>query len=341
MNILLLGANGQVGWELQRALAPLGQLHICDRKRADLSQPESLAEIIDQIQPQIIVNAAAYTAVDRAETDKGTAKRVNAESVAVLASAARQQGAWLVHYSTDYVFDGSKKDSYVEDDPTAPLSVYGATKLEGENLIRASGCKHLILRTSWVYAARGNNFAKTMLRLAAEREELNVVADQIGAPTSAELIADVSALMLQRLIHDEALAAKASGIYHLVAQGETSWHGYAQFITAKAEGQGLLLKTAPSAIRPIRTEEYPVPAKRPANSRLCTDKLRRTFGLELPRWEHHAERLLAQIVPGILQSQENLQSARQAAEALAEKALATAIDNTYGKLADKRAFSRN
>lgn len=341
MNILLLGANGQVGWELQRALAPLGQLHICDRKRADLSQPESLAEIIDQIQPQIIVNAAAYTSVDRAETDKGTAKRVNAESVAVLASAARQQGAWLIHYSTDYVFDGSKKDSYVEDDPTAPLSVYGATKLEGENLIRASGCKHLILRTSWVYAARGNNFAKTMLRLAAEREELNVVADQIGAPTSAELIADVTALVLQRLAHDEALAANASGTYHLVAQGETSWHGYAQFITERAAAQGVLLKTAPSAIRPIRTEEYPVPAKRPINSKLCTDKLRRTFGLELPRWEHHAERLLAQIVPGILQSQENIKSSRQAAEALAEKALATAINNTHEQTAGKRSFSRN
>jgi len=341
MNILLLGANGQVGWELQRALAPLGQLHICDRKRADLSQPESLARLIDQIHPQIIVNAAAHTAVDKAETDQVTARRVNADAVAVLASAARRQGAWLVHYSTDYVFDGNKKDPYIEDDPTAPLSVYGATKLEGENLIRSSGCKHLILRTSWVYAARGNNFAKTMLRLAAEREALSVVADQVGAPTSAELIADVSALMLQRLVHDEALAANASGTYHLVAQGETSWHGYAQFITEKAAALGVQLKTAASAITPIRSEEYPVPAKRPINSRLCTDKLRHTFGLELPRWEHHAERLLAQIVPAILLSQENNKSSRKAAAALAEKALATAINNAHEKTAGKRSFSRN
>ncbi|WP_415844495.1 dTDP-4-dehydrorhamnose reductase [Stutzerimonas zhaodongensis] len=341
MNILLLGANGQVGWELQRALAPLGQLHICDRKRADLCQPQSLARLIDQIQPQIIVNAAAYTAVDKAETDQVTAKRVNADAVATLASAARKLDAWLVHYSTDYVFDGSNQSAYVENDRAAPLSVYGATKLEGENHIRASGCKHLILRTSWVYAARGSNFAKTMLRLAAEREGLSVVSDQIGAPTSAELIADVSALMLQRLVHDEALAANASGTYHLVAQGETSWHGYAQFIIEKAAALGVLLKTASSAIRPIRTDEYPVPAKRPINSRLCTDKLRRTFGLDLPRWEHHAERLLAQILPGILRDQEHSMSSRQAAEALAEKAVATAIDNPYEEAAGKQAFSNN
>ncbi|WP_421684427.1 dTDP-4-dehydrorhamnose reductase [Stutzerimonas urumqiensis] len=340
MNILLLGANGQVGWELQRALAPLGQLHICDRKRADLSQPESLVRLVNQVQPQVIVNAAAYTAVDKAETDAIMARRVNADSVAILAASARQHDAWLVHYSTDYVFDGSKQSAYVENDATAPLSVYGTTKLEGENQIRASGCKHLILRTSWVYAARGSNFAETMLRLAAEREELSVVADQVGAPTSAELIADVSALMLQRLAHDEALAAKASGTYHLVAQGETSWHGYAQFITAKAAGQGVLLKIDPSAIRPIRTEEYPMPAKRPANSRLCTGKLRHTFGLELPRWEHHAERLLAQILPGILQNQENLHSSRQAAEALTEKMLAAAIEKAAETAAETHTLSK-
>ncbi|WP_455230102.1 dTDP-4-dehydrorhamnose reductase [Geopseudomonas aromaticivorans] len=297
MKILLLGKNGQVGWELQRALAPLGQVHAYDRNHADLNQPASLASLVEHLQPQVIVNAAAYTAVDKAESDQAGARRVNAESVAVLAAAAQKCGAWLVHYSTDYVFDGRKTGAYKEDDATAPLSVYGQTKLEGEQAIQASGCKHLILRTSWVYAARGGNFAKTMLRLAAEREELRVVADQIGAPTSAELIADVTALMLQRLSHDQALADQASGIYHLVAAGETSWHGYAQFVIAKAAAFGMSLKTAPAKILPISTGEYPVPARRPANSRLDTDKLQRTFGLHLPEWEFHAERMLQEIIP--------------------------------------------
>ena len=214
-----------------------------------------------------------------------------------MARAAAKSGAWLVHYSTDYVFDGSKTTAYKEDDATAPVSVYGQTKWEGEQAILASGCKHLILRTSWVYAARGNNFAKTMLRLAAEREELRVVADQVGAPTSAELIADITALMLQRLEQDKELAAKASGIYHLVAAGETTWHAYAQFVLAKAASLGMPLKTVPANVRPISSEEYPVPARRPANSRLSNEKLQRTFGLHLPYWEYHAERMLQEIIP--------------------------------------------
>lgn len=273
MKILLLGANGQVGWELQRALAPLGRLEICDRLRADLDRPESLAALVERIQPQVIVNAAAYTAVDKAESDAARSRRVNAESVEVLADAARSCDAWLVHYSTDYVFDGCKAAAYTEDDPVGPLSVYGQTKLEGEQAIQASGCKHLILRTSWVYAARGSNFIKTMLRLAAEREELRVIADQIGAPTSAELIADVSALLLYRLRHDRALAEQATGVYHLTAAGETSWHGYARFVVAKAAALDMSLKRGPTtsmrSVPPItrcRPGARPTPGSIPANS---------------------------------------------------------------------------
>ncbi|MGV6474940.1 dTDP-4-dehydrorhamnose reductase [Azotobacter vinelandii] len=297
MKILLLGANGQVGWELQRALAPLGRLEICDRLRADLDRPESLAALVERIQPQVIVNAAAYTAVDKAESDAARSRRVNAESVEVLADAARSCDAWLVHYSTDYVFDGCKAAAYTEDDPVGPLSVYGQTKLEGEQAILASGCKHLILRTSWVYAARGSNFIKTMLRLAAEREELRVIADQIGAPTSAELIADVSALLLYRLRHDRALAEQATGIYHLTAAGETSWHGYARFVVAKAAALDMSLKAGSDDIHAIGTADYPLPARRPANSRLDTGKLRRTFDLHLPQWEYHVERMLHEFIP--------------------------------------------
>lgn len=295
MKILLLGANGQVGWELQRALAPLGQLVICDRHSADLENPHALGELVECEQPTVIVNAAAYTAVDKAESDVERARKVNAESVAVLAAAARKLDAWLVHYSTDYVFAGNKPGDYVEDDPTAPLSVYGLTKLEGEQAIRASGCRHLILRTSWVYAARGGNFAKTMLRLAADREELRVVADQIGAPTSAELIADVTALVLQRIASDAALAETASGTYHLVASGATSWHGYAQFVIGQAIRLGMPLRATPENIQPISTAEYPVPAQRPANSRLENRKLQQTFGLQLPEWEFHVKRMLIEL----------------------------------------------
>jgi len=295
MKILLLGANGQVGWELQRALSPLGKLVICDRYSADLENHLALSELIEREQPAIIVNAAAYTAVDKAEADVERARRVNAESVAALAVAAHKQGAWLVHYSTDYVFAGNKLGTYVEDDLTAPLSVYGQTKLEGEQAILASGCQHLILRTSWVYAARGDNFAKTMLRLAAEREQLHVVADQFGAPTSAELIADVTALLLQRIVTDAALGKTASGIYHLVASGSTSWHGYAQFVIAEAARLGMPLRATAENIHPITTAEYPVPAQRPANSRLDNQKLQLTFGLQLPEWEFHVKRMLIEL----------------------------------------------
>ncbi|MNZ40893.1 dTDP-4-dehydrorhamnose reductase [compost metagenome] len=294
--ILLLGANGQVGWELQRSLASLGELVVCDRQHGNLADLEGLAALVKRERPNVIVNAGAYTAVDKAESDIDNARRVNAEAVAVLASAARELDAWLVHYSTDYVFDGSGSAPFDEDSTTGPLGIYGQTKLEGELAIRESGCRHLIFRTSWVYAARGGNFAKTMLRLAKEREELKVVADQIGAPTSAELIADITALVLIRLQHDAALAECASGTYHLAASGETSWHRYAQYVISEAQHLGSTLRISPERIHPIASSDYPVPAKRPANSRLNNDKLQRTFGVTLPHWEYHVQRMIRELV---------------------------------------------
>jgi dTDP-4-dehydrorhamnose reductase len=294
MKILLLGKNGQVGWELQRALAPLGALTVCGRNEADLEDLDSLRETVRRVQPDVIVNAAAYTAVDKAETEPDKARRINAEAVGLLAEEARKLDAWLVHYSTDYVFDGSASSPYTEDQPTNPLSVYGKTKLEGEELIRKSQAKHLIFRTSWVYAARGGNFAKTMLRLAKDRQELKVIADQHGAPTSAELIADVTALVLYRLqsVQD---AAAFPGTYHLTASGHTSWHGYAQYVLELAQANGAILKASPSAVSPIPTEAYPLPAARPKNSRLNTTKLANTFQLQLPDWRHHVQRLMDEL----------------------------------------------
>jgi dTDP-4-dehydrorhamnose reductase len=294
--ILLLGANGQVGWELQRSLAPLGELAICTRSDADLAKPEQLQQVVERFQPTVMVNAAAYTAVDKAENDEAAARQINTTSVGLLAELAARHHAWLVHYSTDYVFDGAAERPYVETDVTQPMSVYGQTKLEGEQAITASGCCHFIFRTSWVYAARGNNFAKTMLRLASERDALKVVADQIGAPTSAELIADVTALALHRIRHDDALAEHGSGIYHLVAAGEVSWHAYAQHVIAYAQRQGRAFKVAADGIEAITTADYPTPARRPANSRLNITKLERTFGLHLPPWQTHANRMVQELL---------------------------------------------
>ena len=294
--ILLLGCNGQVGWELQRSLAPLGTLRAFDRQQADLSDLASLEQLLRSEMPDIIVNAGAYTAVDKAESDITSAQRINADAPALLAKVARELDAWLVHYSTDYVFDGSGNQPIKEDAPTAPLSIYGQTKLEGEEAIRASGCKHLIFRTSWVYAARGSNFVKTMLRLAKDREELRVIADQHGAPTSAELIADITALTLQRLTCDAELKHRAQGTYHLVASGETSWHRYAQLVIEEATRLGANLRTNSARIMPISTDEYPLPAKRPANSRLDNDKLQRTFGVVLPHWQYHVKRMIQEVI---------------------------------------------
>ena len=300
MKILLLGKGGQVGWELQRALAPLGDVVACDfdsagELKADFAQPESLRALVQRVRPEVIVNAAAHTAVDKAESEPELARALNATAPGVVAEEAAALGALLVHYSTDYVFDGSGELPRDEDAPTAPLSVYGRTKLEGEALIRNSGCSHLILRTSWVYAARGGNFARTMLRLAAERDSLNVISDQIGAPTGADLLADISAHAITRLRLQPSLA----GTYHCVAAGETSWHGYARHVItwahAHAQAHGLALKTAPDAVHAIPTSAYPTPARRPLNSRLSTARLQAAFGLVLPHWQQGVDRMLAEV----------------------------------------------
>ncbi|MGL1933100.1 MAG: dTDP-4-dehydrorhamnose reductase [Desulfotalea sp.] len=297
MKILLLGKNGQLGYELQRSLATLGEVVACGHNEADFENLSVLQDLIRKMSPQVIVNAAAYTAVDRAESEVDRASIINTKAVDLLAKETSRLDAWLIHYSTDYVFDGTKKnEGYSETDITSPLSVYGQTKLAGEEAIRASGCKHLIFRTSWVYAARGNNFIKTMLSLAHEQPELKVVFDQIGAPTSAELIADTTALCLYYLKTDKTSIAELSGLYHLVASGATSWHGFAQFIINEATRHGIQLCAKSENILPIPTSEYPLPAPRPANSRLTTQKINNTFKIELPPWEVHAKRIVAEIV---------------------------------------------
>ncbi len=296
MKALLLGANGQVGQELLRALAPLGQVVATTRggvlpngkacEVADFNQPDSLALLLQRIRPEVVVNAAAYTAVDRAEEDQEAAWRANADSPGVLARWCAQEKVPLVHYSTDYVFDGQGQRPYREDDATAPLGVYGASKLAGEEAIRAAGGRHLILRTAWVYASHGQNFLRTMLRVGAEREELKVVADQVGTPTPAALIADVT---VQAIRHPAAL----SGTWHLTANGETSWHGFAEAIFAGAQARGLIAR-APKVL-PITTAEYPTKAKRPAYSRLDTARLQADLGIVLPDWREGLARVMDEL----------------------------------------------
>lgn len=294
MKILLLGKGGQVGWELQRSLAVLGDLFAYDHPEVDFAQPEALRALVQKIQPDFIVNSAAYTAVDKAESDTETARLVNASSVKVLAEEAKKLNAWLIHYSTDYVFDGTKVGQYFEDDLTNPQSVYGKTKCEGEELLRQAHANHLIFRTSWVYAARGANFAKTMLRLAKDKTELSVVADQIGAPTSAELLADVTALAIQK-IQQSQNASSLAGTYHVIAGGETSWHEYAQYVFELAIARGARLSLMPAQVKPIPTEAYPVPAPRPKNSRLNTQKVQQAFSVQLPDWRYHVTRLIDEL----------------------------------------------
>lgn len=294
--ILLFGKNGQVGWELQRSLAPLGELVALGSDSqtlcGDFNNLEGIAQTVRTVAPDIIVNAAAYTAVDKAESEPESARTINALAPGVLAQEAKRSGAWLIHYSSDYVFDGSGDAPWLETDSTAPLSVYGTTKLEGEEAIRATGCQHLIFRTSWVYAARGNNFAKTMLRLARERDSLTVIDDQIGAPTGADLLADVTAHAIRTALqHPE-----VSGLYHLVADGQTSWHSYAGFVIDVARQMGIEIKTAPQAIQPVPSSAFPLPAPRPKNSRLDTGKLQNTFGLNLPHWQKGITRMLTEII---------------------------------------------
>lgn len=292
MKILLLGKGGQVGWELQRSLAPLGEVIAIGRSptesglSGDVTDLPGLRNTIRTIQPDVIVNASAYTAVDKAESDRSTASLVNEHACAVLAIEAKAAGAWLVHYSTDYVFSGSGDKPWLETDPVGPLNHYGASKLAGERAIVASGCHYLIFRTSWVYSARGNNFIKTILRLARERDRLTVIDDQVGAPTGAELLADVVAQAIPRAMANPRLA----GLYHLAASGETSWYGFARFVLdfAKSNGAALAVET----LDPIPTSSYPTPAQRPLNSRLSTQKLQDNFSISLPRWENGVTRML-------------------------------------------------
>jgi dTDP-4-dehydrorhamnose reductase len=296
MKILLFGKNGQVGWELQRSLAPLGELVALDANSkemcGDFTDSDGLIQTIRSVAPDVIVNAAAHTAVDKAESEPELARVINALAPGVLAQEAKRGNAWLIHYSTDYVFDGSGDKPWLETDATAPLSVYGATKLEGEQLIRQSGCNHLIFRTSWVYGARGGNFARTMLRLAQERDSLTVVNDQIGAPTGADLLADVTAHAIRTALQRPEL----SGLYHMVASGETSWHGYAGFVLDFAKRAGVQLKVVPDSIKAVSTKDFPLPALRPLNSCLNTAKLQSAFGLTLPVWQNGVARMLAEIL---------------------------------------------
>lgn len=290
MNILLFGKNGQVGWELQRALAPLGKLTVVDRQSTDycgdFENPAGIAETVRKLNPNVIVNATAYTAVDKAETEQDKAHVVNATSIEALAQAAEEIGAWLVHYSTDYVFDGSGDRPWREDDATAPLNVYGQSKLEGEQAIVRHMSRYLIFRTSWVYAAKGNNFAKTMLKLAKDRDSLSVINDQFGAPTGAELIADCTAHAIRVALNDRTV----TGLYHLIAGGETTWHAYATKVIEFAKAQGIELQV--QAIKAVPTSAFPTTAKRPANSRLNTEKFQQAFGLNLPDWTVGVERML-------------------------------------------------
>jgi len=295
MKILLLGKDGQVGWELQRSLAPLGQVVALNTRSeafcGDLANLEGLANTVASVAPDVIVNAAAYTAVDKAESEPERAYLINAQAVAALATAAKSIGAMLVHYSTDYVFPGSGTTAWREDLPVAPLNVYGQSKLAGEQAIQAAGCAYLILRTSWVYAARGNNFARTMLRLATERESLAVIDDQFGAPTGADLIADVTVHAIRAARRNPELC----GLYHLAAAGETTWCGYARYVLEQAAELGVELKVCAEQIKALTTDAYPTPAKRPANSRLDTQKLQQAFELSFPDWRQGVARMLVEI----------------------------------------------
>jgi dTDP-4-dehydrorhamnose reductase len=295
MKILLTGKNGQLGFELQRALAPLGEVVAVGTRDCNLADAEMLRDLVRRVAPDVIVNPAAYTAVDKAESDEATARAVNAVAPAILGEEGAKLGALVLHYSTDYVFDGTKQGAYTETDAPRPQSVYGRTKLEGEQGLAAANPRHLILRTSWVVGAHGGNFAKTMLRLAGEREKLTVVADQFGAPTSAALLADLSA----HLVREHARARGVGfpyGTYHVAAGGETTWHGYAQFVVGEALAAGKALKATVDAVAPLSTEQYPTPAKRPLNSRLDTTRFRTMFDLRLPPWQEGVRHVLRQIL---------------------------------------------
>ena len=294
MKILLFGRNGQLGWELNRSLQPLGEIVVLDIEEVDFSEPESLRKIVQDESPDVICNAVAYTAVDKAEGDEELALNINGVAPGVLAEEALKLGALLIHYSTDYVFDGTKTSPYVETDVPNPLNAYGRTKLAGEIAVQSSGCDYLIFRTSWVYASRANNFMLTMLKLAQERKELSIVADQIGAPTSARLIADVTLICIQQALKERLVGLFSSDLYHLTASGQTSWHGFTEGI-AKLASDNLNLPLAIKSIRAIPTSEYPTPAKRPMNSQLALTKLESIFTLKMPDWKESLAVCIAEI----------------------------------------------
>ena len=300
MKILLLGKGGQVGWELQRSLAPLGQVVALDWDSADgcgdFTRPQQLLQTVRSLAPQVIVNAAAHTAVDKAESEPELARLINATAVGELARQAQALGAWLVHFSTDYVFDGSGSRPWLESDAPAPLNVYGQTKLEGERLVQQACQRHLVFRTSWVYGARGGNFARTMLRLAAEREKLQVIDDQIGAPTGADLLADVTALALRQVCAQTAQADALAGLYHLTATGQTSWHGYASHVIEQARRFKPEHDLRVREIAAVASSAFPSAARRPHNSRLDTQRIRQAFGLNLPHWQEGVDRMLTEIL---------------------------------------------
>lgn len=295
--LLVTGSNGQVGFEVRRSMMPLGRVVALDRAACDLSRPDELRRVVRELRPDVIINAAAYTAVDKAETDADAAYAINGTAAGVLADEARALGSLLVHYSTDYVFDGRKDAAYTETDAANPQSVYGKSKLAGEQAIAAAGCAALILRTCWVAGAHGSNFAKTMLKLGRERDSLRVIADQFGAPTSAALIADVTAQIVARHWLHGQRDAFSSGLYHLAAAGETTWHGYATEVLRYALARGVDLKVDLTGIEAIPAIAYPLPAPRPANSRLDTGKLRQTFDIHLPDWRQGMHHLLDQLLP--------------------------------------------
>jgi dTDP-4-dehydrorhamnose reductase len=295
MKFLLLGRNGQVGFELRRALAPLGEVAAFDFPACDLTVPDSIRSIINAVAPQVIINAAAYTAVDTAEASPQLARAINTLAPGIIGAEAKKIGARVIHYSTDYVYDGTKTTPYLETDETNPLGVYGETKRDGDVALAESGAEHFIFRTSWVFGSHGANFVKTVLRLGAERDKLNIVADQFGAPTSAALLADLTAHAIGQLRWRNATDVP-SGVYHLAAAGETSWHGLAQAVLRGGVSRRLTLKLKPEAVRAITTSEYPLPAKRPANSRLDTTRFKQTFGLTLPPWQAGLDHVLDQLI---------------------------------------------
>lgn len=291
--ILVTGKNGQVGFELQRSLAALGEVVAVDVDDCDLTNTAAIVALVETVKPNLIVNPAAYTAVDKAETEADLAFAINATAPKVLAAQANLLQIPIIHYSTDYVFDGTKQGWYLEDDPTNPQSIYGKTKWQGEKNVRALCSQHVILRTSWVFGVHGSNFLKTILKLAQERDTLNVIADQFGAPTSASLLAESAALIAKRLLQGEAVKF---GTYHLVAGGETTWHGYASKVVALANQLGVRTKVQAKDIKPIPTEAYPLPAPRPKNSKLSTDKIRVAYGIDIPDWSLDVEHVLKQVI---------------------------------------------